>query len=194
MIGQKRNREVFIRNCAVCGKDVRIPFYRLAAFKCCSRKCLWQFTSRHQRVDLVCSICKAPFEVPRCREKTARYCSRPCYYRAMAKIGSVESPCARCGVVVKHPPSHQRKFCSRRCKGRHASETRTPKWSTGVRRQLVRLGDLVRCERCGYGKVVSILGVHHKNRNPKDNRRENLEVLCPNCHSEEHGRHTPHRS
>jgi predicted nucleic acid-binding Zn ribbon protein len=42
-----------------------------------------------------------------------------------------------------------------------------------------------RCERCGYDSV-NILQVHHKNRNNKDNRFDNLEIICPNCHCEEH--------
>lgn len=42
-----------------------------------------------------------------------------------------------------------------------------------------------KCERCGYSKY-EILQVHHKNRNRLDNRTENLEIICPNCHYEEH--------
>ena len=41
------------------------------------------------------------------------------------------------------------------------------------------------CERCNFNKY-EILQVHHKNRNKKDNRAENLEIICPNCHYEEH--------
>lgn len=42
-----------------------------------------------------------------------------------------------------------------------------------------------RCERCSYARV-EILQVHHKNRNRKDNELKNLELICPNCHFEEH--------
>jgi len=28
--------------------------------------------------------------------------------------------------------------------------------------------------------------VHHKDRNRENNEIENLELLCPNCHSEDH--------
>ena len=41
------------------------------------------------------------------------------------------------------------------------------------------------CERCGYSKVA-ILQVHHKDRNSQHNELCNLELLCPNCHYEEH--------
>lgn len=44
-----------------------------------------------------------------------------------------------------------------------------------------------KCECCGInewnGKPIT-LQLHHKNGNPRDNCLENLEVLCPNCHSQ----------
>lgn len=41
------------------------------------------------------------------------------------------------------------------------------------------------CERCGYA-TVEILQVHHRDRNRKNNNIDNLELICPNCHFEEH--------
>jgi 5-methylcytosine-specific restriction endonuclease McrA len=43
-----------------------------------------------------------------------------------------------------------------------------------------------KCEKCGYDKYPEILVVHHKDRNRKNGAKENLELLCPNCHEEEH--------
>ncbi len=44
-----------------------------------------------------------------------------------------------------------------------------------------------RCEHCGIsswrGKSLS-LSLHHRNGDGLDNRLENLELLCPNCHSQ----------
>lgn len=42
-----------------------------------------------------------------------------------------------------------------------------------------------KCERCGYSKV-EILQVHHRDRNRNNNDLSNLELICPNCHYEEH--------
>ena len=42
-----------------------------------------------------------------------------------------------------------------------------------------------RCERCGYAQV-EILHVHHRDRDRSNNDASNLELICPNCHYEEH--------
>ena len=38
-----------------------------------------------------------------------------------------------------------------------------------------------RCNECG--KYSELLQFHHKNGNRADNRLENCEALCPNCHA-----------
>lgn len=51
-------------------------------------------------------------------------------------------------------------------------------------------GRLMLCEECGAddyhnGKPL-VLQLHHVDGNRKNNRVENLQLLCPNCHSQTH--------
>ena len=43
----------------------------------------------------------------------------------------------------------------------------------------------IKCEKCGYNKT-EILEIHHKDKNRNNNNLDNLILICPNCHSEEH--------
>lgn len=53
--------------------------------------------------------------------------------------------------------------------------------------QLVR--DAGRCQRCDHDGSESRLGIHHRDRNKKNQTPENLEVLCHRCHMREHSEH-----
>jgi hypothetical protein len=50
-------------------------------------------------------------------------------------------------------------------------------------RLIEKRGDV--CERCDYNKT-DILQIHHKDRDRSNNNLENLELICLNCHYEEH--------
>lgn len=59
---------------------------------------------------------------------------------------------------------------------------------THLKDRLIQAGILLpRCSRCGLtewlGQSLS-LELHHINGKNKDNRLENLQLLCPNCHSQ----------
>lgn len=58
----------------------------------------------------------------------------------------------------------------------------TATWHT-VRDMKLRQTPL--CERCAPRIVAAVL-VHHKDRDPRNNRAENLEALCRACHEAEH--------
>ena len=60
--------------------------------------------------------------------------------------------------------------------------------SNSLRRRLIREGlKEAQCERCGItqwnGKMAP-LELDHINGNHEDNRFENLQILCPNCHAQ----------
>ena len=57
-----------------------------------------------------------------------------------------------------------------------------------IKQRLIRLGlKHDRCEECGISEWLGnplSLELHHVNGDGKDHRLENLQLLCPNCHSQ----------
>ena len=56
-----------------------------------------------------------------------------------------------------------------------------------ARRAMIRLFG-AKCQRCGWSEAHSITGnipvqLHHIDGNDKNSRRDNVDLLCPNCHS-----------
>lgn len=178
-----------ILNCLQCSIPVRVPQYRVDTFKYCSRKC----AALHQRVHVnaICLTCSAPFTHISSRANKAKYCSRKCYHKAVHLMGSVIHSCKHCGKSFRSPPSHKRVYCSKACVGKSSKAIWNPDFTT-VRKKMAQRDMIKSCERCGYDSEPRILGVHHKDRDRKNNEMSNLEVLCPNCHSLEHIKHTPH--
>ena len=67
-------------------------------------------------------------------------------------------------------------------------ENSTYKDTTKLKKRLFKEGlKECKCEKCGItewqGEPIS-LQIHHINGNHHDNRLENIQILCPNCHSQ----------
>lgn len=136
-----------------------------------------------------CVICgkavyKRPIEIE--RNKGRVFCSMSCYGISCRR----EKPCIICGKPIL--AGANKKTCSRSC----ANTQRI-----GIKYKQNSLRDKVKsqreikirllenrgggCERCGYSKI-EILQTHHKDRDRSNNELDNLELICPNCHYEEH--------
>lgn len=120
------------------------------------------------------------------RSKGRSFCSMSCYGISCRK----ESPCVVCGKLVLS--GLNKITCSRSCSNVHRTgiqyKLNRPRDNVFSQRALkVRLIETrgSQCGRCGYNKV-EILHVHHKDRNRENNSSDNLELICPNCHYEEH--------
>lgn len=166
----------------------------------------WLTLCAHQKEELLertCLFCDNPFRAPRgeLNRGNGKFCSLSCSskYRASQRPKlQPNSRCALCLVPIYRNQSRLRKsksglqFCSRDCKDKAQSLDvrllRIPHYGTGKssyrQRALAKLPII--CNRCGFNRVPTILLVHHKDRNRENNELENLEVLCPNCHTEEH--------
>ncbi len=85
-----------------------------------------------------------------------------------------------------------KKTCSRSCANKHRAGIKYKMnrphdkvvYQQGLKLRLLRLHGN-KCQRCDYCKT-EILQVHHKDKNRQNNDLDNLELICPNCHFEEH--------
>lgn len=136
-----------------------------------------------------CFICKKaiykrPSQIKNNKGKV--FCSSVCYGLSCRK----EAPCIICGKLIL--ASLNKKTCSRACANKNrigiSYKINQPRDKVATLRRIkIRLLKIrgKKCERCDYNKS-EILQVHHKNRNKNDNVLKNLELICPNCHYEEH--------
>ena len=106
--------------------------------------------------------------------------------------------CLNCG---KELIKGQTKYCSNICQREYEKKEYIKRWKngeeTGLKGQF-GISNYIRnylldkhnqkCEKCGWGEInpyteTSPLEVHHKDGDYRNNKEENLELLCPNCHS-----------
>ncbi len=179
--------------CVHCGKLFYVAPYRISEAQFCSLRCK---ALHEQTLDsAICPICGKSFTFIHSRLNTAKYCSRTCYYKGQLKKGTVEFICKECGKTFLTSPSHKkiRKYCSKECMWMAKRKSR-PTFATngGMRNYMKSRGKIKECQDCGYSEHPEILGIHHIDFNHENNMPDNIAVLCPNCHSVRHAKHTPH--
>ncbi len=115
----------------------------------------------------------------------------------------MKSNCLTCGIEFYFSPSQKTgKYCSNKCQQKYQQKKVIDDWkkdsNTGVMSGF-RLKSGIRgyllekynhqCSSCGWNKVnpstgKSPLEIDHIDGNPDNNTKENIRMLCPNCHSQ----------
>ena len=130
-----------------------------------------------------CLVCHKQFyTVPTSsKQKT---CSQNCN-SLNKRILPTKDKCKQCGKDISFPKYKPKVYCSRSCGSRsrwHNSENfKTSRFAKNELRTMAN-----KCFKCQYKNIPEILQIHHIDRNRKNNKRENVILLCPNCHEEEH--------
>jgi hypothetical protein len=130
--------------------------------------------------------------------KNRRFCSQSCgaeynnrKYPKRANINKLKN-CLHCGHSLN---SHQIKFCSHDCNFKHNQNNIFSKIENGdttlyekqYKKYLIhKHGN--KCMKCGWHEVNPTTGLipiqlEHKDGNSENHNLNNLELLCPNCHS-----------
>lgn len=108
--------------------------------------------------------------------------------------------CIYCEKQLRQDQRHN-KYCSIDCANKARSENKIQLWLTGEYDGIIGTNQLSKtirnylldevdyqCELCGWGEINPYtekvpLEIHHKDGNYLNNSKNNLQVLCPNCHS-----------
>ena len=142
-----------------------------------------------------CLVCGDDVFVKNYHEKKGwgKYCSKACQAKDQIKGKWLE--CDNCGKQVYRTPKDFKRsksgkfFCSVNChcswenKNSRCGE-KAPNWTSGqtaYRALLKRHGAPEACAACSI-EDKRVLVVHHRDSNRKNNKPENLQWLCRNCH------------
>ena len=157
-------------------------------------------------IEKECLYCKSTFAafVREVKRGGGKYCTRTCSSKAAGqKIKAALIPNCKCtfcnaefyrGKTKKEISKSGLQFCSRVCKDKaqriesNITSIHPDHYGEGK----TRYRDIAfrayehKCNRCGWNEIPDILEVHHKDCNRENNKAENLEILCPICHSKYH--------
>ena len=109
--------------------------------------------------------------------------------------------CLNCGCEYERGKNSTGKYCSNKCHTEHQHKQYITRWKegkeTGLRGEYNISKHIKKylldkynnsCQICGWNKVNPFTGnvpleVHHIDGDYTNNKEENLQLLCPNCHS-----------
>lgn len=148
----------------------------------------------------VCEQCGSEFirrkVETRANGKKQKYCSIKC--SGLSQRNRVEVKCHECSKEFERPlnkvvnSKNGFYFCSRECKDKaqrvegSCPEIQPEHYKDGssAYRELMKEELKIGC-KCGI-KIPALLKIHHKDGNRKNREKDNLEVVCINCHAIRH--------
>jgi hypothetical protein len=179
------NNPIEIRNCLTCNTIFETP--HTSTKKYCSLLCNNRRSRGKSKKWRDCLQCGKEFLY---KVKTQKCCSFTCA-GLFSRKPPLEKICPECNQLFIAYKHKNKICCSYRCAGKYRFKINNPNKiafsKEGYRTFKQKLIDTYSgCMLCQYNEHPEILELHHINRNRKDNRPENLILLCPNCHSWDH--------
>ena len=144
-----------------------------------------------RNISIKCDYCNKEFNLPRylynkrLKRNNKIYCSKKCSYEGSKKI--VKCKFANCGKEIYKQPHKIKQsisgnvFCSHSCSSSY-NNTFREKYSVNTYRRIAFEKYEHKCALCGWNEDERILEVHHIDENRKNNKLNNLIILCPICH------------
>lgn len=164
------------------------------------QKGIYNVLLKKERRNCLNRFCTNCFIVPPSDKQ--KYCSKSCWCLVRRNYRTkVTSPCFTCGKVITQRNAN--KFCSLKCQATNNYNKYIVRWKqnledgnigittrfiSGYLKRYLKEKYKDRCSNCGWNQKNTITGivpleVNHIDGNAENNREENLELLCPNCHA-----------
>ena len=159
----------------------------------------WEIPTWYNRVRY-CLNCGKPIIGGDSKKK---FCNNSCAasYNNRLRAEKKQRYCLNCGKPFLMGKNTKGKFCSNKCQGEYQHKEYIRLWKLGekdgmsgpngisraIRNYLFEKHDN-KCQICGWGKEnphthLIPLQIHHIDGDCTNNKEENLQLLCPNCHS-----------
>lgn len=141
-------------------------------------------------VDVKCAFCKGSFKLYYTYVKLRNFCTRKCFIDDSRKH-IIYTTCLSCSKKCR-----TKKFCSKQCIKDYQVQLIVEALKTGKRkkvsqrkiRQFVFDKRGIRCEECDnpgvHNEKPLVLQLHHKDGKTSNWKDKNLQILCPNCHTQ----------
>ena len=157
---------------------------------------------RYNKNPKLCLQCGKKLEYLKRDNDFCNHSHAALYNNSHRKIGEYNNHCKNCNKVFNFKGKVFRKdFCNLKCLSDYNQKLWIIKWLSGeddgtsgrtatskrIKRYFIeKHGN--KCMRCGQGEVNPHtnnvpIELHHKDGKHTNNKEENLELLCPNCHS-----------
>ena len=161
----------------------------------------------------VCTLCGKPLDYEHRKNKFCNQSCAATYNNAKRSNTQCfadtlkNKTCKNCGGPIKrrrkesYAKAMLKEFCCNKCRLDYQQKDFIIKWKAGkitgtssendiherVRQYMLEKANYS-CELCGWHEINPATGkvpvqVHHKDGDCTNNREDNLQVLCPNCHS-----------
>lgn len=155
-------------------------------------------------MNVKCQYCHKDFDkhISEIKKSPNHYCSRSCAAKINNRLFKKRQKkikyCKSCQNIID---GQGQIYCSTECQNEFQFNTKIKLWQLGKEKGYETNGTVRRfikkylftkrgykCEECGWNKINTQtnkcpLEIHHKDGNYKNNKEDNLQILCPNCHS-----------
>lgn len=180
--------------CEKCGKEFESKYSKYSDGRFCSKVCARAFSTKAKRLEINQKVSKTlsgvPLNIKLCyqcgKELTeaplhGRYCSEECCQQWRTKVAKTKN------YRFKEPEFLDKILQARKDRNLNRAQESLSSFTAKktIRNYLIKFRGSA-CQICGItewqNQPIS-LEVHHIDGNNKNNQEENLQLLCPNCHS-----------